>query len=132
MAEKLEKLGKERSRVTVGENRRTGLIETSIPIAELPLIKMLWNSILTTSGAKLYLGTSIDHPKFMRLQIKVIPQEIIRQCKLNNIVSDGWVYICIGHGICGILVAGRISNDLLVKCMHVAGYHTCQFTPELW
>ena len=34
--------------------------------------------------------------------------------------------------MCGIPVAGRIANDLLVKRMRAYGYHPCQFTPGLW
>ena len=140
MAYKPDKLEKARSRLIVGGNRLTALIETSAPTADLPLIKMLWNSVLSTPAAKhftmdisnFYLGTPMERPEFMRLPIKVIPQEIIYQYKLYDMVSDGWVHVCIERGMYGIPVAGRIANDLIVKRMRVAGYHPCQFTPGLW
>ena len=71
--------------MTVGGNRLTAWMETATPIADLPLIKMLWNSVLSTPRAKyftmdisnFYLATPMDHPEFMRLPIKVMLQEII-------------------------------------------------------
>ena len=100
---------------------------------------MLWNSVLSTPGAKyftmdisnFYLGTPLDRPDFIHLPIKVIPQEIIDQYKLNDMLINGWVYVRIECGMYGITVAGRTANDLLVKRMRSYGYHPCQFTSGL-
>ena len=120
---KPDKLKHARSRLTVSGDRLTAWIETAMPTADLPLIKMLLNAVLSTPGAKnftmdnsnLYLATPIDHPEFMRPPIQVIPQEIINQYKLNDIVSNGWVYVRIKRGMYGLPVADIIANDLLVK-----------------
>ena len=85
VAYKPNKLETDRSRLTVGGDRIICLFDTSAPTADLPTIKMLWNSVLFTPGAKyftmdisnFYLGTPMERPEFMRLPIKVIPQEII-------------------------------------------------------
>ena len=79
-----------------------------------------------------YLATPMDHPEYMRLPVKLMPQEIIAKYNLNNIASGGWVYVRIERGIHGLTVAGRIANNLLVKRMRAYGYHPCQFTPGLW
>ena len=137
---KPDKLEKARSRLTVGGDRLTAWMETATPTADLPLIKMLWNSVLSTPAAKyftmdisnFYLATPMDHPEYMRLPMKIMPQEIIDKYNLNNIASDGWVYVRIERGMYGLPVAGRIANDLLVKRMRAYGYHPCQFTPGLW
>ena len=79
----------------------------------MPLIKIIWNSVLSTPGANyftmdisnFYLVTPVDCPNFMRLPIKVIPQEIIDQYNLNNMVGDEWVYVSIERGMYGIPVA---------------------------
>ena len=55
----------------------------------------------------------MDRPEYMRLPIKIIPQEIINKYNLNGIVEDGWLYIKIGKGMYGLLQAGKISNDLI-------------------
>ena len=84
----------------MGGNIIICLVDASSPTANLPTIKMLWNSVLSTPGAKyftmdvsnFYLNTPLDRPDFMRLPIKIIPQEIIDKYNLNDIVDDGWVY----------------------------------------
>ena len=46
--------------------------------------------------------------------MKIMPKEITDKYNLNDIASDGWVYVRIEHGMYGLPVAGRIANDLLV------------------
>ena len=100
----------------------------------------MWNSVLSTPGAKyftmdisnFYLGTPMERPEYMRLPIKIIPQEIIEKYKLRDIESEGWVYVKIVKGMYGLPQAGKIANDLLTKRLKKAGYHKCQFTPGLW
>ena len=66
------------------------------------------------------------------MPIKIIPQEIIDKYNLTNIVEDGWVYIKIAKGMCGLPMAGKLANDLRKKRLKTVGYHPCQFTPGLW
>ena len=62
-----------RSRLTVGGKFITCLYNISTPTCNLPTIKMLWNSFLSTKGAKyvtldlkdFYLGTPMDRPEYM-------------------------------------------------------------------
>jgi len=62
---------------------------------------MLWNLVLSTPKVKFLsmdvanfdLGTPMERPEFMRLPIKVIPQEIVDRYKLDSIVEDGWVFV---------------------------------------
>ena len=70
-------------------------------------------------------------PKYMRMPLKIISQNIIDHYNLNKIATDGWVYQNIVH-VYGIPIAGKIANDLLTKRISNAGYHPCQFTPGLW
>ena len=106
----------------------------------MPTIKLLWNSVLSTPGAKyvtmdisnFYLGSPLPRPEYMRMPLKLIPDEIIQQYKLHDIAEDGWVYIKIVKGMYGLPQAGKIANELLISRMRKAGYHPCQFTPGLW
>ena len=90
---------------------------------------MLWNSILSTPGAKyftldisnFYLGTPMDRPEYMIIPFKIIPQEIIDKYKLNDIEEKGWVYIKIVKGLYGLPQAGKIAHDLLKKILSKAG-----------
>ena len=74
----------------------------------------------------------MERPEFMQLPINIIPQEIIEQYNLNDLVNDGWVYVRIDQTMYGLPAAGKLSNDLLVKRMSKAGYHSCQYTRGLW
>jgi len=129
-----------RTRLTVGGDRVNYPFETSTPTADLPTIKMLWNSVLSTPNAKFltmdvanfYLGTPMARPEFMRLPINLIPQEIIDKYDLNSIVEDGWVFVRIVKGMYGLPQAGFLANELLSKRLEKAGYYQCQFTSGLW
>ena len=140
VAYKPDKLEKNRSRLTVGGDRIKYPFDVSAPTADLPTIKLLWNSVLSSSGARyftmdisnFYLGSPLPRPEYMRLPVNIIPEEIMSHYKLSEIAEDGYVYICVEKGMYGLPQAGRIANQLLTKRMRKAGYHPCQFTPGLW
>ena len=58
------------------------LYDVSTPTADLPTIKLLWNSVLSTPGARymtldisnFYLGNPMARPEYMRLPLKLITQ----------------------------------------------------------
>ena len=137
---KPDKLEKHRSRLTVGGDRIKYPGDTGAPTANLPIIKLLWNSILSSPGAKyftmdisnFYLGSPLPRPEYMRLPIKLIPDKIIQKHNLKEIEEDGMVYLEIVKGMYGLPQAGKIANNLLIKRMRTAGYPPCQFTPGLW
>ena len=77
-----EKLEKNRARLTVGGDRITCLDSVSAPTADVPVIKLLWNSVLSTPRAKyftmdisnFYLGTPmLTHQKIERGRISQMP-----------------------------------------------------------
>ena len=74
----------------------------------------------------------MERPEYMRLPIKIIPQEITEKYNLKDIENEGWIYVKIVKGMYGLPQAGKIANDLLTKRLKAAGYHKCQFTPGLW
>ena len=135
-----QKLEKHRSRLTVGGDRINYPFAVSTPTADLSTIKILWNSVLSTPGAKFmnldvanfYLMTPLKRPEFMRLPYNIIPQEIKTAYNLDSLVENGWVYVRIGRGMYGLPQAGLIANELLKKRLTKAGYYDCQYTPGLW
>lgn len=70
---KPNKLEKNRTRVTVGGDRIHCDYDISAPTCGLPNIKLLWNSVLSTPGAKyftmdisnFYLGSPLAKPEYM-------------------------------------------------------------------
>ena len=77
-----QKKEKNGSRLVVGGDRLVCLFDGITLTCDLPTIKMLWNSVLLTAGAKyftldlenFYLGTPMARAQYMRLPIKTIPQ----------------------------------------------------------
>ena len=128
---KPDKTEKHRSRLTVGGDRISYPYDVSAPTCGLPIIKLLWNSVLSTPGAKyftmdvknFYLGTPMKRPEYMRMPIKLIPDEMVQEYDLLGLVTDGWVYIKITKGMYGLPQAGILANKQLKRRLAVAGYY---------
>ncbi len=77
--------------------------------------------------------TPIKEYEYMRLRLKFIPNKIIRQYNLGDLVNEqGWVYIRIQMGMYGLPQAGILANKLLKQRLNAKGYYHCQHTPGLW
>ena len=68
---------------------------------------------MTLDISNFYLGTPVDRPEYMRLTIKLIPEEITQHHKLKDKGEDGWVYIKILAGMYGVLMANKLAKNLL-------------------
>jgi hypothetical protein len=79
-----------------------------------------------------YLGTQMDSFEYMRIPIKLTPQELIEQYNLLPLVSDGHVYIEVQKGMFGLPQAGILANQLISRRLAIHGYHQTKFTPGLW
>jgi hypothetical protein len=129
-----------RVRLAVGGNLIQYQGDVSTRSADLTTSKCLWNSTISTDGAKymrldvknFYLGTPMDTFEYMRIPIKLIPHEIMDQYSLLPLVSDGHVYIEVQKGMYGLPQAIILSNQLLARRLAIPGYHQTIFTPGLW
>ena len=69
----------------------------------------------------------------MKLHIHIIPQEIIDEYALHNLLDeDGWVHLNIMKGMYGLKQAGIIENMELTRHLDEFGYHPVQHTTGLW
>ena len=69
----------------------------------------------------------------MKLHLHIIPQEIIDEYSLQDLVDkDGWVYLKILKGMYSLKQAGIIANMELTKHLEKFGYYPVQHTPGLW
>ena len=91
---------KHRTRLTVGGNLIVCLFDVSAPTSDLTTAKQLFNSVISTPGARFvtldlknYLGTPLPEARYMKMKIDILPDEIIDKYKLRNTVHNGWVYI---------------------------------------
>ena len=129
------------TRLTVSGNMLVFPVLLSTPTATVTTAKCLFNSVIFTPGAKclvadvknFYLNNDLPEPEYMKLHLHIIPQEIIDEYALHNLVDeDGWVYLNIVKGMYGLKQAGIIANVELTKHLDKFGYHPVPYTPGLW
>jgi hypothetical protein len=129
-----------RVRLTVGGDRINYPGETATKNEDLTTSKCLWNSTISTPGArymcadvkKIYLNTLLERPEYMQLALTITPQEIIDKYKLMEKESNGKVYIRIKKGMYGLPQAGILANNLLVTRLAPHGDRPCTHTHGLW
>jgi hypothetical protein len=135
-----EKANPRRVRWTVGGDKVEYPFDVSTKTADLTTAKLLFNSVLSTPGAKFmatdlkdfYLGTPMTRYEYMRIPISMLPDAIIEQYQLLPLVHNGYVCVEIRRGMYGLPQAGRLANDQLIKFLAPHGYHPAALTPGLW
>ena len=72
-------------------------------------------------------------PKYMKLKIDIIPDDIIERYNLNEKVDDeGYVYVKIKKGMYGLKEAAILAYDQLKTFLNAAGYYHVLGTAGLW
>jgi hypothetical protein len=129
------------TQLTTGGDRINYPDNVGIPTADMTLFKCLMNSIISTPGARcimvdikdFYLCTHMKCPEYMRLKVTDIPEEIMREYKLQELVAqDGYVYCKITKGMYSLPQAGIIAQELLEERLAKYGYHQSKIVPGLW
>jgi hypothetical protein len=114
--------------------------DVGTPTADLLLIKIFLNSVISTPGAKFanadisnfYLMTPLTRPEYARVKLSDIPDAVIQAYNLNDkVTSDGWVYIMVTKGMYGLPQAGSLGHDLLEERLNKAGYKKSPVIPAL-
>ena len=96
-----------RVKITVGSNLIKYPYELTTRTADLTTSKIMWNSVISTPGARFacsdaknfYLCTPLDRNEYMRIPIKLIPQEFIDLYDLTPKVKNGYIYMEISRGM---------------------------------
>ena len=80
----------------------------------------VFNSVVSNTGAKciladikyFYLNNILPDPEFMRIPLKITPQEIVDAYNLATLVDNqGWIYTRIMKGMYGIKKSRIIANQ---------------------
>ena len=129
-----------RIRITAGGNLINYPGELSTRTADLTTSKLMWNSILSTEGAKymcldiknFYLSAPLDRFEYMKIPLALFPQWTIEQYDLNKHALHGFVYLEMRRAVWGLPQAGILANKLLRKRLLPHGYYECANTPGLW
>ena len=129
-----------RTRLRVGGNLIDYPGDVSTPTADTTTAKLVINSTISTPNARymcgdiknFYLGTPMTRYEYMRLPIKLIPDEIITAYNLHSKTHKEHIYMEIRRGMYGLPQAGILANQLLTKRLAPHGYEQCRHTPGLW
>jgi hypothetical protein len=135
-----EKTNPRRVRFTVGGDRVDYTGDVSTKTADLPTVKCLLNSVISTPAVRFmtgdlkdfYLNTPMERYEYMRIPVSVIPASIFAEYNLSPLVHRDHVYVEIRKGMYGLPQAGRIANDRLTAFLAPHGYAPVPITPGLW
>ena len=136
-----EKEESNQTRFTVGDDRINYPGAVATPTAEMLVAKMLFNSVISTKGARFmtmdisnfYLNTPLPLPEFIRINLKDIPEEVIIEFNLRKkATTNGSIYIRAKQGMYGLPQAGLLANELLEKRLNKHCYHQSKLVPGLW
>jgi hypothetical protein len=115
--------------------------EIATPTAEMLAAKILFNSFVSTKGAKFmtmdvsnfYLMTPLKRPEYLRVRLADLPEEIIREYKLlDKVTKNRSIYIKVVKGMYGLPQAGLLANELLEQRLNKHGYYQSKLVPGLW
>ena len=127
-----EKAEPNRTRFTVGSDKINYPGEVATQTADMLVAKILFNSVISTPGAKFmtmdisnfYLMTPLKRPEYIIVKISDLPKEIINEYKLQSKDNDkGFVFIEVTKGMYGLPQAGLLANELLEKRLNKHGYY---------
>lgn len=130
-----------RTRFTVGGDRINYPGEVATPTAEMLVAKILFNSVISTKGARFmtidisnfYLNTPLKRPEYLKVKLSDLPTEIIQQYQLKEKANkNGFVFFEVTQGMYGLPQAGLIANEELEKRLNKHGYYQSKLIPGLW
>jgi hypothetical protein len=127
-------------RMTAGGNLLRCPGELTTRTTNLTTAKLVWNSVLSTEGARFmridiknfYLGTLLDRFEYMKIPISTLPKYTMEQYNMHKNAKNGYVYFEIRKAIYGLQQAGILSSKQLRKFLKPAGYYKVAHTPGLW
>jgi hypothetical protein len=125
--------------ITVGSNLINYPYELTTHTANRISAKNMWNSVISTPGAKfggadiknMYLETPLDQYEYMQMPLKLYSDDIIDHYNLREKALNGYVYMEIQHGVYGLPQAGILAIKLLCQHLGRHGYFKVQHTPGL-
>jgi hypothetical protein len=126
--------------ITAGRNLINYPGELTTRTADLTTSKLMWNSVLSTEGAKymcldiknFYLTAPLDRYKYMKMPLSLFPSWTKEQYNLDKLAKNGFVYLEMQRAVWGLPQAGILANKLLRKRLLPHGYYECKHTPGLW
>jgi hypothetical protein len=135
-----QKLNPHQIWITAGGNLINYPGELMTRTANLTTSKLMWNSILSTKGAKymcldiknFYLTAPLDRFEYMKMPLSLFPSWTKEQYNLDRLAKKGFIYLEMHRAVWGLPQASILANKLLHKQLLPHGYYKCKHTPGLW
>lgn len=131
-----------RMRITACGNFITGCPnEVSTETAGPETIKLHWNSVPSTPGAKhmtigistMHLSTELGRHECMKFHLRDLPQEVMDECGLlAKAGKNDWCCCEIRKAICGSKQSGFLAHKQLEKMLKTKGCYPPELTSGLW
>jgi len=131
-----------RVQLTVGGDKLDYNGDSSAPAASLIDLKLIFNSTISTEGAKFlttdikdsFLNNPMESFEYMKIPLRWFPQDVIDQydIMMSMVEPDGFIYVDIRKGMYGLKQAARIAFDCLVTLMKPHGYAPLRCNPGIW
>jgi hypothetical protein len=107
--------------ITAGGNLVNYPGELSTCTADLTTLKLMWNSVLSTDGARymcldiknFYLMAPLDRFEYMKMPLVLFPDWIKKQYNLDKYAYHRFVYLEMRRAVWGLPQAGILVNKLL-------------------
>ena len=131
-----------RCRLVVGGDRLSFDDDASAPTTDLTETKLLLNSVISDAwqGARFcsadlkdfFLASPMQRPEYAKIHIKYIPQDIIDQYNLMELVHNDYIYIKIKRGMYGLKQAALLAYQHLLTFLKPAGYEPIEISIGMW
>ena len=129
-----------RIRFTIAHHHHDFEGATSTPTVDMPTVKCHINSTISTPNAKyatmdisdFYLNTLMNRPEYMRIPLKIIPQQIIDDYHLTELAHNGYIYFQVDKGLYGLVQAGKLAYDQLLQRLTAADFYPAPHAPGLF
>ena len=86
---------------------------------------------MTADVNNFYLNNTMDEPDYMKILVRLIPDEIKEENKVSEFEHAGYVYVQINKGMYGLAQAVLLANELLEKRLAKHGFKKTPHTPGL-
>jgi hypothetical protein len=139
--EKIDHAGahERRCRGTIGGDRLPYPGAVSARTADMEVVKVLLNSALSDNAELMtldikdyYLGTPLDRPEYIRIDIKFIPDDCMIKYNLHQYIHNGFILHEVNKGMYGLKQAGLLAQTKLISHLTPAGYIQSPTVPCLF
>ena len=111
-----------RVQITAGGDKVDNPGEVTTKTSDVVASKLLFNSVISTEGARfmttdindIFLNNVLPRKECAKIPMAIIPLIIIQLYDLEAKAIGGYVYIEISKGMCGLPQASRVANDALL------------------